>query len=57
MPITVRITSNFGNRAIYPVCGTAKKFADMLGTKTLTDRAIEQIKGLGYEVRVQQQTL
>ena len=57
MTITVRITSNFGNRAIYPVCGTAKKFADMLGTKTLTDRAIEQIKGLGYEVRVQQQTL
>ena len=57
MTITVRIANNFGNRAIYPVCGTAQKFADMLGTKTLTDRAIEQIKGLGYTVNGAQQTL
>ena len=57
MTITVRIANNFGNRAIYPVCGTAQKFADMLGTKTLTDRAIEQIKGLGYDILVQQVSL
>lgn len=57
MTITVRIANNFGNRAIYPVCEQAKRFADLIGTKTLTDRAIEQIKGLGVEIRVQQQTL
>jgi hypothetical protein len=53
MIITVRITNNFGNRAVYPVCGTAKKLAALIGTKTFTDRAIEQIKDLGYSISVE----
>jgi hypothetical protein len=57
MTITVRITNNFGNRAVYPVCATAVKLAELIGTKTFTDRAIEQIKGLGYTIEVQAQTL
>ena len=57
MTITVRITNNFGNRAVYPVCDTAHKLADLIGAKTFTDRAIQQIKGLGYEIQVQQQSL
>jgi hypothetical protein len=57
MTITVRITNNFGNRAVYPVCDTAVKLAELIGTKTFTDRAIEQIKGLGYTIEVQAQTL
>lgn len=55
--ITVKITTNFGNEAIYPVCEDAKTFAAMVGTKTLTRAAIMQIKKLGYEVKVQHATL
>lgn len=40
MNITVRITNNYGARAVYPVCETARKLADLIGTKTFTDRAI-----------------
>jgi hypothetical protein len=57
MNIIVRITNNFGNRAVYPVCDTARKLADLIGTKTFTDRAIAQIQDLGYTVTVQQPTL
>jgi hypothetical protein len=55
--ITVRIANNYGNRAIYPVCDIAQRLAELAGTKTFTDRAIQQIKGLGYAVTVQQQAL
>ena len=41
MNITVRITNNFGNRAVYPACETAHKLADLIGTKTFTDADIE----------------
>jgi len=54
--ITVRITNNYGQRAVYPVCDTAKKLADLIGTKTFTDRALQQIKALGYTFQVQQPT-
>jgi hypothetical protein len=57
MSITVRIASNFGNRAVYPVCAKAKLLADMIGTKTFTDRAISQIKALGYDIIVEQASL
>lgn len=55
--ITVRITNNYGQRAVYPACDTARKLADLIGTKTFTPRALEQIKGLGYTVTVEQQAL
>jgi len=55
--ITVRITNVYGNRTVYPVCATALKLADLIGTKTFTPRAIEQIKGLGYAINVEQQAL
>lgn len=54
MNITVRITNNYGQRAVYPACDTAHKLAALIGTKTFTDRAIEQIKALGYVISVQQ---
>ena len=55
--ITVRIANNYGQRAVYPVCEVARKLADLIGTKTFTDRAIAQIKGLGYAIAVEQQSL
>lgn len=57
MTITVRITNNFGNRAVYPACEISKKLAELIGTKTFTDRAISQIKDLGYTIDVQSQTI
>ena len=52
MKIIVTIKQNYGTEAIYPHCDTAKKFARLLGTKTLTRSAIANIKDLGYEVSV-----
>ncbi len=48
MNIQVEIKSNYGNRAVYPTCDISRKLAALIGTKTFTDAAIEQIKDLGY---------
>lgn len=55
--ITVRITKNYGNEAIYPVCDQAQIFANLLGKKTLSRYDLSQIKALDFEVRVQVPTL
>lgn len=55
--ITVRITNVYGNRMVYPACDVARKLADLIGTKTFTPRALEQIKGLGYSIAVEQVAL
>lgn len=55
--ILVRITNNYGSRAVYPVCDTAIKLAALVGTKTFTDRALRQIRDLGYEITVQAEVL
>jgi hypothetical protein len=52
--ITVKITKNYGNEAIYPVCDTAKMFAEIAGTKTMSRRLIDQVKQLGYSIVVEQ---
>jgi hypothetical protein len=53
MEITVRVTTNYGARAVYPVCETAKTFAIIAGTKTLKPETLNCIKALGYKVNVQ----
>lgn len=55
--LTIRITNNFGNKAVYPVCETARKLADLIGTKTFTDVAIQKLINLGYTFNIQQQSL
>lgn len=40
----------YGNVKYYPVCETAKLFADIAGTTTLTKAVLYKIKSLGYEV-------
>ena len=57
MNITVRIANNFGNRAVYPVCSDAQTFAELAGTKTLTDETLRLVKDLGYEVQIQREAL
>ena len=51
--ITVRVTTNYGNEAIYPVCKDARIFAEMLNRKTPTRRDLTSIKLLGYVVVVE----
>ena len=57
MNITVRITSNYGVRTVYPVCQTAVLLAKLAGTKTFTAHALETIKALGYAITVQPEQL
>ena len=57
MEITVRITSVYGQKTVYPVCETAKIFAGIAGTKTLQQGTINAIKSLGYKVLVQQEEI
>jgi hypothetical protein len=51
MDILITVKNVYGNDMVYPACDTARKFADLLNTKTLTPRALEIIKSLGYTVR------
>lgn len=51
----IKITKNYGNEAIYPVNETAKKFAEIAGTKTMSRKLLNQCKDLGYEIKVEQQ--
>ena len=57
MNITVRVTNNYGSRAVYPACETSRKLADLIGTKTFTHAALQKIESLGYVISVQPQTL
>jgi hypothetical protein len=57
MNITVKVTNNYGSKAVYPVCRAAKMFTMIAGTVTLTPSTIALIKQLGYEVQVAQETL
>lgn len=52
MEITVQIKTVYGNETIYPVDDSAKAFAKLAGTKTLTRSALQMIKALGYDVKV-----
>ena len=57
MKITVEIKTIYGNRAIYPICKTAKAFAAISGKKTLTSDVIGIIQALGYDIEILTPTL
>ena len=57
MKIQVQIATLYGTQRIYPVCGNAKAFADIAGSKTLTTSVIAHIKRLGYAIEVIQQPI
>jgi hypothetical protein len=46
--LTVRARDVYGVKTYYPADDTARTFARIAGTKTLTRDTIEQIKKLGY---------
>lgn len=55
MQITIEIKNNYGVQVVYPVCDTAKQFAQIAGTKTLTHQALCIIERMGYAILQQQQ--
>ena len=53
MIITVKHLYQFGANTYHPVCDTAKAFARIAKTKTLTPATLREIKTLGYLVEIQ----
>lgn len=51
-PLTIRIElkDQYGKQVAYPVCDTAKAFAEIANSKTLTDQTLLRIAGLGYTI-------
>lgn len=52
--ILVAIKQQYGQRVLLPADSTADVFCSMMSTKTITQRMVDHIKQLGYEVRVVQ---
>jgi len=48
--ITIEIRSVYGNLKAYPMCTNSKLFAEIAGTKTLTQGTIQRAKRLGFDV-------
>ncbi len=40
----------YGNTLLYPTCTTAKLFAALVGKKTLSERDLNLIAALGFEI-------
>lgn len=57
MKILIDLKDVYGKRVAYPVCDTAKRFAKLIGTKTLTAEALRTIAELGYDIECKQQFL
>lgn len=51
MHITVTVKQVYGSPVVYPVDRTARLFADIAGTKTLTLPVLQRIKILGFDIR------
>ena len=51
--LLVTIRNNYGQEAIYPANKQAQRLADMVGTKTLTQRTLEQAKAMGFAIEVE----
>lgn len=54
MKIVVRIKNVYGVTTVYPVCGNAKLFAEIAGTRSLTRKALDAIRALGVTVEIEE---
>tara|TARA_R110000764_G_scaffold172361_2_gene259240 strand:+ start:517 stop:702 length:186 start_codon:yes stop_codon:yes gene_type:complete len=55
--ITIKFKDVYGNRLVYPVCDNAQHFANIAGTKTLSDATLKTIISMGYDIRLEAETL
>jgi hypothetical protein len=46
---TIKLKDVYGETKAYPICEKAQTFAAMLGTKTPTPAALQNIRKLGFE--------
>ncbi len=50
LTIRIELRDVYGKQTAYPVCDTAQTFADIAGTKVLTDQTLMRIATLGYTI-------
>jgi hypothetical protein len=50
MKISVETKSVYGQIKVYPACPFSATFAEIAGTKTLSERNLRSIRKLGYAV-------
>ncbi len=50
--LKVSLRGPYGNQLIYPECEVSRRFADLLGQKTLTSADVERIKEFGYTFEI-----
>lgn len=50
LTIRIELKDQYGKQVAHPVCDNAKIFADIAGTKILTDMTLLRIAGLGYTI-------
>lgn len=55
--IYVRIKNTYGTDLVYPACDTSFMLSALVGTKTFTDRQIQLIKALGYELKTREESI
>jgi hypothetical protein len=55
MELIVRVVVNWGEKIVYPVCEKAQYFAEIAGTKTLTENTRTCIVKLGYTFKVEEE--
>jgi hypothetical protein len=51
--IRVKVKDQYGVQVTHPACEKSRLFAQLAGTKTLTPRALETIRALGYHIEAQ----
>jgi len=51
--LTVTQKTNYGQTVYYPACDLAQLFANIANTTTLTSRALRQIEGHGFKVKIE----
>lgn len=50
--ITIKFKDVYGNRLVYPACDNAQHFANIAGTKTLSDAVLKTIISMGYDIKM-----
>tara|TARA_R110001606_G_scaffold130424_1_gene265822 strand:+ start:1019 stop:1255 length:237 start_codon:yes stop_codon:yes gene_type:complete len=50
MKILITVKEKYGNELLYPLCDTAKKVCELLGTKTIPKDKIKTLDSLGFKV-------
>lgn len=50
LTVHIQLKDQYGRQVAYPICDTARTFAEIAGTKILTDTTLKRIAALGYTI-------